>query len=92
MKFTVRVAGLLAGVALAGCDTNDSNQANTLNLEPAEYPSVDASFLSSTEWRFVGPYRGGRVLAVAGDADDPRNRCARYLRTFRNALNSSETV
>ena len=23
------------------------------------------------EWRFVGPVRGGRVTAVAGDADDP---------------------
>jgi photosystem II stability/assembly factor-like uncharacterized protein len=36
-----------------------------------EYPSVDASFLSSLEWRFVGPYRGGRVVAVAGDSEDP---------------------
>ena len=35
--------------------------------EPAGY----ASFLSALEWRFVGPYRGGRVLAVAGAADDP---------------------
>ena len=37
----------------------------------AEYPSVDAGFLSALEWRFVGPYRGGRVVAVAGDPDDP---------------------
>ncbi len=32
---------------------------------------VDASFLSALEWRFVGPYRGGRVVAVAGDANEP---------------------
>jgi photosystem II stability/assembly factor-like uncharacterized protein len=31
----------------------------------------DASFLSALEWRFVGPYRGGRVVAVAGIPDDP---------------------
>jgi hypothetical protein len=37
----------------------------------ADYPSVDASFLSALEWRFVGPYRGGRVVAVAGHPDDP---------------------
>lgn len=28
--------------------------------------------LSGVEWRFVGPYRGGRVLAVAGVPDDPQ--------------------
>ena len=37
----------------------------------ADGPSVDASFLSALEWRFVGPYRGGRVVAAAGDADNP---------------------
>jgi hypothetical protein len=35
------------------------------------YPGVDSSFLSALEWRFVGPYRGGRVVAVAGVVDDP---------------------
>ena len=37
----------------------------------AQEASVDASFLSAVEWRFVGPYRGGRVDAVAGVWDDP---------------------
>jgi photosystem II stability/assembly factor-like uncharacterized protein len=37
----------------------------------ADHPSVNASFLTALEWRFVGPYRGGRVLAVAGIPDDP---------------------
>ena len=32
---------------------------------------VDPSYLSALEWRFIGPFRGGRVPAVAGDADDP---------------------
>jgi len=38
---------------------------------PANASGVDAGFLSALEWRFVGPYRGGRVVAVAGNPDDP---------------------
>jgi photosystem II stability/assembly factor-like uncharacterized protein len=33
--------------------------------------SVDAGFLNELEWRNIGPHRGGRVVAVAGDPDDP---------------------
>ncbi|MDP2955843.1 MAG: hypothetical protein Q8N53_05435 [Longimicrobiales bacterium] len=33
--------------------------------------NVDPSLLSALEWRFVGPVRGGRVVAVAGDPADP---------------------
>src|SRR6476661_3253663 len=29
--------------------------------------AVDSSLLTSLEWRSIGPYRGGRVVAVAGD-------------------------
>jgi photosystem II stability/assembly factor-like uncharacterized protein len=32
---------------------------------------VDPSFLAALEWRFVGPLRGGRSIAVAGDPRDP---------------------
>jgi photosystem II stability/assembly factor-like uncharacterized protein len=34
-------------------------------------PVSENSFLSALEWRFVGPYRAGRVLAVAGVPGDP---------------------
>jgi len=71
MKFTIPIAGLLAGVVLAGCVNDDKHQDSTLSAQPVAYPSVDDSFLSATEWRFIGPYRGGRVLAVAGVVDDP---------------------
>jgi photosystem II stability/assembly factor-like uncharacterized protein len=37
----------------------------------AQDASVKPSFLSAVEWRFVGPYRGGRVESVAGVRDDP---------------------
>lgn len=32
---------------------------------------MDPALLQSLEWRSVGPYRGGRVVAVAGDPSDP---------------------
>lgn len=34
--------------------------------------SVDPSQFQGLHWRSVGPFRGGRVLAVAGAPDDPR--------------------
>src|SRR6266581_9297153 len=30
-------------------------------------PVIDPSMLNSLEWRLIGPFRGGRVVAVAGD-------------------------
>jgi photosystem II stability/assembly factor-like uncharacterized protein len=37
---------------------------------PAE-PAVSPKLFSSLRWRSIGPYRGGRVLAVAGVPGDP---------------------
>jgi len=71
VKFTTAVVGFLAGIALVGCIHDGIYQRSTASSEIAAYPSVDSSFLSAAEWRFVGPYRGGRVLAVAGALDDP---------------------
>ena len=36
-----------------------------------QLPGVDPGFLSALEWRFVGPPRGGRSVAVVGDPIDP---------------------
>jgi len=33
--------------------------------------TVRESALQSLDWRLIGPHRGGRVVAVAGDASDP---------------------
>jgi len=33
--------------------------------------TVDPKVFSSLRWRLVGPHRGGRVVAVAGDPVDP---------------------
>ena len=34
--------------------------------------TIDASLLSIMEWRFVGPFRGGRVTTVVGVPDNPQ--------------------
>jgi len=69
MKLTVRIATLLTGVFLAACGASEDPPPVTL-ASAAAYPGVDDSFLAAANWRFVGPYRGGRVLAVVGDVDD----------------------
>jgi photosystem II stability/assembly factor-like uncharacterized protein len=42
----------------------------TAAAAPAE-PAVSPSLFSGLRWRSIGPYRGGRVLAVAGVSGDP---------------------
>jgi photosystem II stability/assembly factor-like uncharacterized protein len=37
---------------------------------PAE--NIQQSLIGSLDWRLVGPHRGGRVVAVAGDVSDPQ--------------------
>ncbi len=71
MKFTLPIAAFVVSSVLAGCSTEQSETVNTESPGPVAYPSVDDSFLSAIDWRFIGPYRGGRVLAVAGAIDDP---------------------
>jgi BNR/Asp-box repeat len=34
-------------------------------------PAFDTSLYNALEWREIGPFRGGRVTAVAGHADQP---------------------
>ncbi len=42
------------------------------NTESTELHSpIDPSLLHSLEWRLIGPFRGGRVVAVAGDPVQP---------------------
>jgi photosystem II stability/assembly factor-like uncharacterized protein len=71
MKFTIRIITLVAGVMLAGCGSDDGNSSDEPAPAPVVVPSVDDSFLAALEWRFIGPFRGGRVLAVAGRTDNP---------------------
>lgn len=45
-----------------------SNPASTPPIEVQA--GINASLLHALEWRSIGPYRGGRVVAVAGDPED----------------------
>ncbi len=59
-----RTAGLLAaliGTSVLLVGTRDRAQA----------PTYDPNILNGLSWRFVGPVRGGRSVAVAGDAANP---------------------
>ncbi len=52
---------------------NDNGSVNPRSIhssdaEPAApRPVIDPVLLNSLEWRLIGPFRGGRVVAVAGD-------------------------
>src|SRR3989338_9601471 len=42
----------------------------TASVSAAAGQTVDSSYFNLLQWRSVGPSRGGRVLAVAGDPND----------------------
>ena len=42
-----------------------------MTLKQRSSDGIDSSLLNTMEWRCIGPPRGGRVLAVAGDPVDP---------------------
>src|SRR6516225_1680476 len=42
-----------------------------LYLTAVSSAQVDTSLIGGMQWRQIGPYRGGRVLAVAGVPGDP---------------------
>ena len=43
-----------------------------LFLTHAGFSQVDEALLKGMQYRLIGPFRGGRVLAVAGIAGDPQ--------------------
>ena len=40
-------------------------------MAETDVQALRESLVNSLEWRCIGPHRGGRVVAVAGDASDP---------------------
>ena len=49
---------------------NGTVHARTTNASPTaqgEQPDINPALLQTLEWRCIGPFRGGRVVAVAGD-------------------------
>ncbi|HLZ59836.1 MAG TPA: hypothetical protein VKR06_23045 [Ktedonosporobacter sp.] len=48
-------------------DQHDSHAKENQPLKAKSGAQIDPSLLNGMEWRSIGPYRGGRVVAVAGD-------------------------
>jgi photosystem II stability/assembly factor-like uncharacterized protein len=61
-------------VLLAGCCSltfAQKSRAPKTSAQPAAPPAVDEKLFSAMRWRQVGPFRGGRVLAVTGVPGEP---------------------
>ena len=43
----------------------------TTRRDSTGHPRLDSGLLNAFEWRSIGPHRGGRTVAVAGDPADP---------------------
>ena len=71
MRLKLPVAALVVGSIIASCSTESVDSVSTEPAQSTAYPTVADSFLAAIDWRFIGPYRGGRVLAVAGTVGDP---------------------
>jgi photosystem II stability/assembly factor-like uncharacterized protein len=65
---SARAFGLtrLAVLAIAGLVTHPANAWSITTK------SIDPALFQDLKWRSIGPFRGGRVLAVAGAPDDAR--------------------
>src|SRR5690348_7677314 len=48
-------------------DNGSARPHTSRSEDKSQHSSLDPSTLKSLEWRCIGPYRGGRVVAVAGD-------------------------
>src|ERR1019366_121297 len=46
---------------------------SVLPLDVARAQEIDGSQFSAMQWRLIGPFRAGRVTAVAGGAGHPPN-------------------
>lgn len=44
-----------------------ANEQEAQNAQVNQNATIDPALLNALEWRSIGPYRGGRVVAVAGD-------------------------
>ncbi len=70
-----RLVRALVLVAISGClvaaAQNPKPAAATSAAQTAPTVPVDPSFIKAMQWRSIGPYRGGRALAVAGVPGNP---------------------
>ena len=69
-------AALLAATSVARLETVRAEPAVAQAPTSPRAAAVDPALLKLLEWRLVGPFRGGRSVAVAGD---PKNRLVFYF-------------
>src|SRR5256885_5390050 len=66
---------VLRRLCVAGClltlATPATAHLRTRPASPVPSPAFDTSLYNAVEWREIGPFRGGRVTAVAGHAAQP---------------------
>src|SRR2546425_2561114 len=66
---------VLRRLCVAGCLLTLANpataQRRTRPASPVPSPAFDTSLYNALEWREIGPFRGGRVTAVAGHPAQP---------------------
>src|SRR5438132_1026517 len=51
---------------------NPQHEQNANEDDALQNEGIDPGLLKSLEWRLIGPFRGGRVVAVAGDPSNPQ--------------------
>src|SRR5205807_10344781 len=49
---------------------NPQHEQNANEDAALQNAGIDPALLKSLEWRSIGPFRGGRVVAVAGDPSE----------------------
>ena len=66
--------GLLCSLSVAALATHAAAQTKPASPAKTAAPSAayDKGLLQGMQWRSIGPYRGGRVVAVAGVPGQPR--------------------
>ena len=62
----------MSALVSQGLKPESFNCANAGRLKSPQRGQLDEKLLKGMQYRLIGPYRGGRVLAVAGVAGDPQ--------------------
>lgn len=69
-KKSVRISLLTACIAFLGASLTVTD-CFAADSTPAPKPQVDEKLFSGMQWRLVGPFRGGRALAIEGVPGEP---------------------
>ncbi len=69
---------VLPGLSLLALSSVLSAQSRTRAVADASTPAFDSTTLSSLTWRNIGPFRGGRSVAVSGIPSQPMTYFAGY--------------